>query len=181
VFDQALTIITRRLDEAKAQGFLQDYALIGEFAVSAWGIPRATQDVDFALVLGSADPKALSRHLDSEFSPGESDDPLRGVFHFKLSIEDQRVPVQLILLPPRWSPIILDGIVSLSVLGCVVPVISWEGLLLLKLYAGGPQDLLDAQHILAVRQPSEDEIEKLSQLAGQVDLLEAFRNLVAGL
>ena len=178
MFDQALTTITRRLDDAKAQGFLQDYALIGGFAVSAWGIPRATQDVNFGLVLGSADPKALSRHLDSEFSPRKSDDPLRGVFHLELSIEDQRVPVQLLLLPPRWSSIILDGIVSLSVLGCVVPVISWEGLILLKLYAGGPQDLLDAQHIFSVRRPTENEIEKLSQLAVQVDLLDAFRDLV---
>ena len=77
-----------------------------------------------------------------------------------------------------WTSIIIDGIVILSVLGCSVPVISWEGLILLKLYAGGPQDLLDAQHILTVRQPSEDEIEKLSQLAVQVDLLGAFRDLV---
>jgi len=178
VFDQALTTITRRLDEAKAQGFLKDYALIGGFAVSAWGIPRATQDVDFALVLGSADPEGLSRHLDSEFLPGDGDDPLRGVFQLKLSIEDQRVPVQLILLPPRWTSIIIDGIVTLSVLGCSVPVISWEGLILLKLYAGGPQDLLDAQHIFAVRKPTVNEIEKLSKLAVQVDLLGAFRDLV---
>lgn len=178
MFDQVLTIITRRLNEAKAQGLLKHYALIGGFAVSAWGIPRSTQDIDFALALGSTNPDALAHHLKAEFSPGESGDPLRGVFQLNLSIEDQEIPIQLILLPSWWTSIIMDGIENLSVLGCSVPVISWEGLILLKLYAGGPQDLLDAQHILTVRQPTENEIEKLSQLADQVDLLEDFRDLV---
>ncbi|HLZ35809.1 MAG TPA: hypothetical protein VKP13_17540 [Nitrospira sp.] len=44
-----------RLDDAKARLLLDQYALIDGFAVSAWGLPRATQDVDSALALGSSE------------------------------------------------------------------------------------------------------------------------------
>lgn len=178
MFDQALATITRRLDDAKAKDLIQHYALIGGFAVSAWGIPRATQDVDFALALGSTNPSALADHLNAEFASGDIHDPLQGVFRLQLSVQGQNIPVQLIILPPRWTAIVMDSVVTLSVLGCRIPVISWEGLILLKLYAGGPQDLLDAQRIISVRQPTGDEIEKLSRLAAQVDLQTDFQNLV---
>jgi len=178
VFTQALIDITRRLDEAKTRGLLKEYALIGGFAVSAWGISRATHDIDFALALGSADPVALSRHLRAEYRRGEPHDPLQGVYRIRVAVKDHEIPVQLIVFPPAWTPIIVDGIVALPVLGCSVPVISWQGLILLKLYAGGPQDLLDAQHILDVRQPNRDGIEEIARLADRVHLSTAFRRLV---
>ena len=78
VFAQALTEIVRRLDDARTHHLLDQYALIGGFAVAAWGVPRATHDLDFALALGSADPAALSRHLNARFHSGEAEDPLRG-------------------------------------------------------------------------------------------------------
>ena len=67
-------------DDAKTRHHLDQYALIGGFAVSVWSVPRATHDVDFALALGSSDPAALSRLLQAEFQPGEPDDPLRVSF-----------------------------------------------------------------------------------------------------
>ena len=35
------------------------YALIGGLALEAWGIPRATKDVDIAVPLGAAEPVAV--------------------------------------------------------------------------------------------------------------------------
>lgn len=98
MFAQALAEIIRRLDDAQARHLLEQYALIGGFAVSAWGVPRATHDLDFALALGSADPVTLSRHLQAEFQMGDPDDPLLDIFRTSVSSEGRSVSVQLVLL-----------------------------------------------------------------------------------
>jgi hypothetical protein len=178
VFAQAITEIVRRLDDAKARHLLDQYALIGGFAVSAWGVPRATQDVDFALALGGADPEALSLILQAEFHSGEPEDPLRGVFRTSVMVDNLSVPVQLVLLPPVWDALIFDDVKSLPVFGCNVRVVSWQALILLKLYAGGPQDLLDAQQIVAVRQPTPAERQAIAALSEKVGLSKAWQALV---
>ena len=170
MFAQALSEIVRRLDGAKARHLLDQYALIGGFAVSAWGVPRATHDVDFALALGAADADALSRFLQAEFEPGESDDPLRGVFRASIALGDHAIPVQLILLPRAWDAVAFRDVKALPLFDCTVPVVSWQVLVLLKLYAGGPQDILDAQQILAVRQPTPAERQSVAALADEVGL-----------
>jgi predicted nucleotidyltransferase len=175
VFAQALSEIVRRLEDAKARRLLDQYALIGGFAVSAWGVPRATHDVDFALALGTADAASLARHLHAEFHAGKVDDPLRGVFRTNITVDQVSVPIQLILLPSAWNTIIFDRVECLSLLGATVPVVSWQALILLKLYAAGPQDLLDAQQILAVRQPAEHERQALASRASTLGLTEAWQ------
>ena len=170
MFAQALTEIIRRLDDAQAHQLLEQYALIGGFAVSAWGVPRATHDVDFAVALGTSDAPSLSRFLGAEFRPGEPNDPLRGVFTMRVAVEDRTLPVQLILLPTTWNPIIFRGVESLPLFDCMLRVVSWQALILLKLYAGGPQDVLDAQQILAVRQPTSGEREAIARLADTLGL-----------
>ena len=177
MFAEALTEILRRLDDAHAHHLLDRYALIGGFAVAALGVPRATHDVDFALALGASDPAALSRHLGAEYQAGDVDDPLRGVFQLTVTIGDVAIPVQLILLPSVWNAIIFREIVTVSVFGCAVPVVSWQALILLKLYAGGPQDLLDIRQILAVCQPTPAEMQAVSPLADQLGLSEAWQAL----
>lgn len=105
------------------------------------------------------------------------DDPLRGVFQLTVTIGDVAIPVQLILLPSVWNAIIFREIVTVSVFGCAVPVVSWQALILLKLYAGGPQDLLDIRQILAVCQPTPAEMQAVSPLADQLGLSEAWQAL----
>ncbi len=178
MFGQALTEIVRRLDDARTHHLLDQYALIGGFAVAAWGVPRATHDLDFALALGSADPAALSRHLQARFQSGEAEDPLRGVFQTTVTIEGLSITVQLIVLPAAWNAIVFRGIEQLSVFGAVVPVVSWQSLILLKLYAGGPQDFLDAQQILAVRQPTQAEQQAVSALADRMGLSAGWQALI---
>jgi len=179
VFAQALREIVRRLDDAKAQHLLDQYALIGGFAVSAWGVPRATHDVDFALALGSSDSAALSRFLHAEFQPGEPNDPLRGVFRTNVTVDDLSVPIQLVLLPPAWNALLFQRMTSLPVFGCTVRVVSWQALILMKLYAAGPQDLLDAQQILAVRQPTPAERVAVGALADTVGLSAEWQALIS--
>ena len=52
-------------------------------------------------------------------------------------------------------------------------------LVLLKLYAGGPQDLLDARQILNVKQPSMAELQEIAKLAGTLGILEEWSALSA--
>lgn len=75
MFAQALTEIVRRLDEARINHLLDQYALIGGFAVAAWGVPRATHDL--GLLLLSALP-TLRRCL-AFSTPGSS--PVRMTIH----------------------------------------------------------------------------------------------------
>lgn len=179
MFAQALTEIVRRLDDAKARHLIEQYALIDGFAVSAWGVPRETHDVDFALALGSSDAAAFARHLHAELQPSEPDDPLRGIIRTSVTVDHLSVPIQLILLPPAWNALIFQEVESLSVFGCTVRVVSWQALILLKLYAGGPQDLLDAEQILAVRGPTPAERQAVAALATKVGLLAPWQALIA--
>jgi hypothetical protein len=170
VFQQALIDITRRLDEARQHKLVQSYALVGGFAVSAWGVARATQDIDLAVALGTADPTRLATHLKASYQPGDQDDPLRGVFRLELTVGERVVPVQLILLQPKWADLVFRHVKTIVVLECRLPVVDWPALVLLKLYAGGPVDLQDARDIIAVRQPSSSERKELAALAQTVDL-----------
>ena len=178
MFAQALTEIVRRLDDAQARQLVKQYALIGGFAVSAWGVPRATHDVDFAVALGTANASAVAQFLEAEFRPGEPNDPLRGVFTLHIAAGDRSIPVQLILLPPAWNAIIFRNVESLSLFDIALRVVSWQALILLKLYAGGPQDVLDAQQILAVRQPDPVERETIARLADTLGLSAAWQTFI---
>jgi hypothetical protein len=53
----------------------------------------------------------------------------------------------------------------------IVPVVSWQVLVLLKLYAGGPQDKLDAHQILQVRNPQPDDLEQIREMAESLGIL----------
>lgn len=132
------------------------------------------------MALGSSEPAVLAQFLQAEFQPGDPNDPLRGVFRTHVAVNERSVPIQLIVLPTRWNSVVFQDLTSLVVMGCAVPVVSWQVLILLKLYAGGPQDLLDARQILAVRQPTEAERRALEALAGQEGLSEEWQAMVGG-
>jgi hypothetical protein len=178
VFSEALSQIIVRLDQAQKERLLHSYALIGGFAVSAWGVARATQDIDLAVALGTLEPQALAAHLGATYEPGDMDDPLRGVFRLSLKCQGQEVPIQLIVLPSKWAAIAFNGIETLTVLGYSVPVVNWQALVLLKLYAGGPVDLQDARSIVAVRKPNERDRESLIAQADALGLAQEMRTLI---
>jgi hypothetical protein len=45
-----------------------------------------------------------------------------------VSVGDQSIPVQLILMPPVWNAIVFQDLESLSLSGCLLPVVSWRAL-----------------------------------------------------
>ena len=178
MFSKALSRIVERLDQAHSARLLSSYALIGGFAVSAWGVARATQDIDLAVALGTSEPQALAVYLGATYESGGIDDPLRGVFQLSLNCEGQEVPVQLIVLPSKLAALTFKDIERLNTLGCSVPVVNWKALVLLKLFAGGPIDLLDAHNIVAVRKPGVSDRNELIALGETVGLAQDVRTLL---
>jgi hypothetical protein len=51
-------------------------------------------------------------------------------------------------------------------------------LVLLKLYAGGPQDKLDAHHILQVRNPQPRDLGEIGNMAESLGILEDWATLL---
>jgi hypothetical protein len=174
VFQEALATILARLESARTDGLLQAYALIGGFAVSAWGVPRATQDIDFAVAIGSTTPQALAAFLGGRYEAGEADDPLTGVLHASFEGGNEPVPLQLIFLPPIFTKVTFQQVEWLPVMDRTVPVVSWQTLVLLKIYAGGPQDVLDARQILTMRHPQPDDLHQITEMAKSLGILEEW-------
>lgn len=174
MFEDALKEISGRLERATQGGLLRAYGLIGGFASAVHGVPRSTEDIDFAVVPTTNDSKPLAEILRGSFHPGGTDDPLRGVFHVSISSRDAPVPVQLIVLPVRWNNVITKGLRTFPVLDSQIPVVSWEALVLLKLYGGAPQDLLDVATIIQVQCPPAEAWNELSALARSVGLSETL-------
>ncbi len=79
------------------------------------------------------------------------------------------------MLPSVWSPVLFGQIQTLELAHNLIPVVSWKALLLLKLYAGGPKDLLDAYTLFEHQQPHSNAQESIATMAKQVGLIEEWK------
>lgn len=121
-------------------------ALIGGAALAAHGVARATLDVDLLV----ADPRVLDRSFwpaesRPEIRRGELDDPLIGLVRF----ETAAGALDLVLVRGAWTQGVVERRRWIELDGDRVPVADAPDLVLLKLAAGGPQDLLDVRMLLA--------------------------------
>jgi nucleotidyltransferase AbiEii toxin of type IV toxin-antitoxin system len=126
-------------------------ALIGGVALAVHGITRHTEDAD----LLSADGRVLSdafweilrkEGVRVEVRRGDFDDPLRGVV--RLTADGEKA-VDVVVGRSSWHEQVLSRRRILQVAGEDLPVVDPADLVLLKLEAGGPQDLLDVRLLLA--------------------------------
>lgn len=127
------------------------HALIGAAALAAAGVARSTLDLDLLTV----DPRVLDHSVWAtlrgagvavEVRRGDADDPLAGVV--RLSMAGER-PVDIILGRHAWQGRAVDRAQRLP---SGTPVVRPRDLVLLKLYAGGTQDLWDVRQLLALNQ-----------------------------
>jgi hypothetical protein len=123
------------------------YALIGAAALAARGIARSTFDIDVLTVDGRVlDPalwdRLLAHHATIEIRRGDADDPLGGVV--RLDAAGER-PVDIILGRHTWHTRAIERAEQLP---DGPPVVAARDLVLLKLYAGGTQDLWDVRELL---------------------------------
>ena len=124
-------------------------ALIGGVALSVHGIARATLDVDLLV----ADPAVLQREFwgaatalgTAEIRRGDAEDPLAGVVRFAR----RREPVDVLVGRGAWTRKILARRQHVRLERATLPVVERADLVVLKLFAGGPQDLLDVKLLVA--------------------------------
>lgn len=159
------------LKKAKERGELKGYALIGGFAVSARSRPRATKDVDFLIhaekeVVFKTLPELISRKgYKFKIYKGDLLDPINGVI--RVFDEEGNEFVDLIPIFWNWQKEAVEYAEEIKIFDDVrVPIARIEDLIVLKLKAGGPQDMLDVQELLkAGKIGKELDAERLKVLA----------------
>ena len=141
-----MTLLLRLVAYLEARGVVA--ALIGGGALAAHGIARATLDFDLLVV----DRAVLTSQFwtdcgsaNVEVRPGDPDDPLAGVAR----VTEGSDAVDIIVGKHPWEAQILARRVSVTVQQQSLPTVDRADLVLLKLFAGGPQDLLDVRLLLA--------------------------------
>lgn len=125
-------------------------ALIGAMALAVHGIGRSTQDVDLLVVdrsvLAADVWKGLARRGAAvEIRRGDADDPLAGVVRLSRPGE---AAVDVIVGKREWQSQALDRRVEVNLEGLRLHAVRAPDLVVLKLDAAGPQDLLDIRLLL---------------------------------
>jgi hypothetical protein len=131
------------------------FALIGAAALAIHGSSRATLDIDLLLTDARVlDPKiwsgVLAATVEVTIRKGDLDDPLAGVV--RLSAEGER-EVDLVIGKRGWQREVIERAVPSSYASVDLPVVEPADLVLLKLYAGGPQDAWDIRQLLSAESP----------------------------
>lgn len=126
------------------------HALIGAGALSVYGVNRATHDHDLFVLDNSCLQTApwadlLRQDVSVEIRKGDASDPLAGVIRFRSPGE---IPVDVVVGKLKWQRYVLDRATVRTVPEAEIPVVQATDLILLKLYAGGPQDGWDIQQLL---------------------------------
>lgn len=143
-----LPLATDVLDRVGAR-----YALIGAAALAVHGVARSTFDLDLLTTdLVVLDPAVWTARVSDPYITvsvrrGNVDDPLAGIV--RLEAREQRA-VDVVVGRWDWQTEAVATARPVNVAGVAVPVVSAVYLVLLKLYAGGPQDLWDIEQLLAV-------------------------------
>jgi hypothetical protein len=123
------------------------HALIGALALSAYGVNRASLDLDlFAANAACLEPdlwaELRGRGVAVQIRKGDLTDPLAGVVRFQASGE---TPIDIVVGKFAWQERLLERAEPIG--GTLV--VRAADLILLKLYAGGLQDAWDVQQLLA--------------------------------
>ncbi|HTQ81462.1 MAG TPA: hypothetical protein VMM92_15795 [Thermoanaerobaculia bacterium] len=140
-----LAEVLAALDQAEVR-----YALIGAMAMATYGVSRSTQDLDLFTVDSAVFAESLWTPLrDAGCSvsilKGDSEDPLAGVVRSSRSGER---PIDLVVGKFRWQRQALERSAPGRLGDVKIPILRAADLILLKIYAGGPQDAWDIQQML---------------------------------
>lgn len=130
----------------RAEDCIDGFALIGGLAVSAWSRPRATMDVDLLVV---AETENLSHLVKALCDAGMSAELRRGGFDDPVPFLIRADFLDIIVATKKYEAEAVAESIAVNVAGREIPVVSPEYLIILKLKAGGPQDLTDVRELLA--------------------------------
>jgi predicted nucleotidyltransferase len=144
--------------------FLEDqgieYMLIGGLAVSIWGEPRATADIDFLVALGLDDFDILKHKLieSSRFVFMHDKPMVFGKITFLRATmkSNTDISVDFLFADVEFKNRALQRKETVKVKDFSVNISSPEDLILLKLLSGREQDRLDAEKIIKIQKENID-------------------------
>lgn len=144
-----LDLVGQVSSELSARGI--PHAMIGAGAMAVHGISRSTFDVDLftterAALRAETWASLAARGVTVDVRVGDHDDPLAGVV--RLSAAGQRA-VDVVVGRHPWQADVVRRAVAAPIGGAPIPVAVPADLVLLKLYAGGPQDAWDVEQLIA--------------------------------
>jgi hypothetical protein len=156
------------------------FALLGGLAVSTWGVMRATQDIDF---LADSQPSPIGdvalrdklakfvegQNCRADWHIGDFDDPIPLLLKIELPGALGSVGADILWAHKRWHRDAVLRAIDVELDDTKVPVLNPEDLILMKLDAGGPQDLLDVEGLLA-HPPSQLNLARLKETATRLRL-----------
>lgn len=167
LFDAALKKIQRVFAEALKRKIVDSYALIGGMAVSAWGMVRATKDIDFLVSLDKRESAlsefetVLKKHTIKFITrKGDFNDPIGLLIDLQVPVRVKYVSVQLIIATKLWEEEFSKATVKVNIGRISIPVIKAEELIVMKLKAGGPLDICDVKQLMKINKHRKDFDEK---------------------
>jgi predicted nucleotidyltransferase len=130
------------------------YVIVGAFAVSFYGVVRASLDADAVismkdndLALGKLMNQLKAKGITAKLSRGDVEDPIRAV----LNIEDSHHNrVDLLLGIKGLQESVFQRAVGSQFMGINIDIIGVEDLIALKMFAAGPKDIQDVIGILQI-------------------------------
>lgn len=157
-----------------------NFALIGGLSVAAWGAVRATQDIDFLVdcepsPIGDLDlRKTLEKYLKRrgcrvEWRVGDYDDPIPLLLRLEVPRAYGKLGADILWAHKRWQRDALERSIIVTVSRRRLRVLHPADLILLKLDAGGPQDLADVEGLLA-NPPPQLNLARLKETAARLQL-----------
>jgi predicted nucleotidyltransferase len=128
------------------------FAVIGAAALAVHGVTRSTRDLDLLTLAQDCLTDSFWRPLgasdiEATIQRGDADDPLAGVVRLTARGEH---PLDLIVGRSAWQRAILERARETPIDGVPVPVAGRADVIVLKLYAGGPQDAWDITQLLEI-------------------------------
>ncbi|WP_306534264.1 nucleotidyl transferase AbiEii/AbiGii toxin family protein [Geobacter sp.] len=171
-FHQAIDV----LESLWGAGGIDGYALVGGLAVSVWATPRATEDIDILVLvahdkgLESFTEALRAKGIEFQVHRGGVDDPVP----LLVTAEIAGIPLDCIIATKKWEAEAVQRAVGIEFMGKTVRVLAPEYLIVMKLKAGGPQDLLDAARIV---EQSKYDRELLDALAKRLKVTKRLEKL----
>jgi hypothetical protein len=158
------------------------YAVVGAMAASVHGVVRASMDADAVLALptqrlAEIEQRFRAGGFQTELRYGDPDDPIAAVLALTDSLGNR---VDLLVGLRGLDPAAFSRALEVPFGGSSVRVIGREDFIAMKLFAHGPQDLVDAELALAAPGATWDEelLDRLAERFGP-ETAKALRKLLA--
>jgi hypothetical protein len=157
------------------------HAVIGAAALATHGVSRATADLDLLVIDSTCLENDVWHDLlaggaQVDVRPGDREDPLAGVIRV---VRRGEGAIDVIVGRSAWQHGVLARSEPRAVGGVTLPVVRASDLVLLKLYAGGPQDVWDIDRLLQLDPAIASEVEtRLVELPA--DCAELWRSARSG-